>query len=350
MSISSRVSRIAFILFLLIISTESFAASIYLGSISLHPSQTQFLQEFIEQFNTQLNFKEYELIGKPRKELITLSLRHRDRIATSPLSKEAINASLEQIVSLSKAYEGVVFTPDEFNPKYELIKYGEQTTEEIESSAALFSTHYGKWGQEASKQNQYLKFGNQVKMTSKQLLDGFMFDDQCGLVRATISTNSKEKQIGHAFFRKFEAGDLGEVIWITQLVVDPTYRDKEVAANLIRQALGNRLKICGLASSHPYAVRSIESATGLVCDSIDPGKIALLVNNCGVPYVQEKAFTSKEGSCIINTEFFVDHTHIEQFLEEEKSHSTKPWKLGSLPEGHEFLAFVFPKPVSVGEM
>jgi hypothetical protein len=225
--------------------------------------------------------------------------------------------------------------------EYEIITQSNTTEERLDeilkSSAKLFSNHYGVWGQHGFKP------GNHVSMPSKKLRDGFFFDEQCGLVRALISTDHGKEQIGHAFFRKFTSEGIGEVYWVTQLVVHSEHRHQKIAQNLIRRILGNKYGACGLVSSHPYAIRSIESATGLQCNPDNIAKFAPnLIKTCGIPYIVDKQFENKSDSCIINTEFFVDHSGVLKVLEEEKTNITKPWQLGDLPEGYEFFAFVFP--------
>lgn len=60
--------------------------------------------------------------------------------------------------------------------------------------------------------------------------------------------------------------NLGCAAWITQLVVRKDMRHKGLVTELIAKAWKKDALAWGLMTSHPYAVRALESATRRKCD------------------------------------------------------------------------------------
>lgn len=190
----------------------------------------------------------------------------------------------------------------------------------------LFNTNYGKWSPLGYKP------GENVKMGIKTMKENMLFNDQCGIVIAKLHNEI----VGYCFYSKFIDIQIGKNCWITQLVVvDKNKRHQGIAKNVIHKAFDIDCNVCGLVSSHPYAIRSLEKATGYLCE---PNIIELIIpnllNNNPIPYIQNKIVTKT----IINTEFFVDHTNILNIIEDDDK-----WILGNLPEGYEFFAFIIKK-------
>ena len=107
-----------------------------------------------------------------------------------------------------------------------------------------------------------------VRMSAGALRTQLLFDEaRCFL--ATAKTVD-QTLVGHAFAVRFPYPPLGggEVIWVTQLVVDAAFRSRGVATGLCRALLklpdpfDQPFFACGIASSHPHAVRALERATG----------------------------------------------------------------------------------------
>lgn len=169
-----------------------------------------------------------------------------------------------------------------------------------------------------------------------------------------------EMVIGHAFFTRFwydriEGGINNvlqrnahtitcSVVWITQLVVHTEHRAKGLGTKLIRAAFDATMdSACGMVSSHPHAIRAFESATGLKIDPtvviasnlrglIRESKIGYLVNAIS----KENALNISAGQCTIDTSFFVDHTDVNQKLDEERAKGT--WDLGQLSETSNYFS------------
>lgn len=132
----------------------------------------------------------------------------------------------------------------------------------------------------------------------------------------------------------------GKVSWITQLVVHSDYRHRGVAKKLCRMAWAvEQCYAVGLVTSHPYAVRALERATQRMCNRATIMPVAReLLSHCNIPYVLDKVLCFEEGRCLIDTQFFVDHTDVNNIL---ATTLDTQWELGGLEEGKEFFAFTF---------
>jgi hypothetical protein len=249
----------------------------------------------------------------------------------------------------------------------------------LSSCAGLFSSHYGCWStdpaNEAKLKQFRLKSGTRVKMTPERLANDLLFDCSCDA--ALIHHFPSGELVGHAFFCTFEVSDLRDSTsnlysnlnlpyltrWITQLVIHSDHRGKKLSVFLLSQALFDRpttrFSSVGLVSSHPAAIRALESATNMRC-SIRNGNFQLIpkvLKSVSVPYLSHQSdsfssfltlsHSSEESSdtCWLDTQFFVDHSEVLHILKQECSNNgndpNRSWALGSpLPEGSEFVAFV----------
>lgn len=173
-----------------------------------------------------------------------------------------------------------------------------------------------------------------------------------------------ERIVGHAFFTSFSApspaaaatasavdgGGVVPVRWITQLVVHESMRHQRIATTLLARSMesdadGSKAQMMGLASSHPYAVRALEAATGVRCTAaINQRCAAAVLQSCSVPYLRSASLSA--DSCAVNSAFLVDHAGVLQLLSQERLNSdadpNRRWQLGAgdLKEGYEFLALV----------
>eukprot|EP01031_Cornospumella_fuschlensis_P038919 gene38919-47340_t len=207
----------------------------------------------------------------------------------------------------------------------------------------LFSTHYGVWGSQS-----HAPPGQRIKMSPQAMRRQLLFNENCGVVVAV----SHGSVIGHAFHTGFicNGGTSTRqlVRWITQLVVSPERRGQGIATHLLSCAIQPRkhLFAAGLVSSNPAAIRALERAVGRRTDSYE-----LLTHSdtilaaCDVPYIAHKNPTVSLEQCIIDTGFFVDHSEVNEIIASQKNNVSpdRPWCFGSLPDGHEFFAFVLIK-------
>ncbi|CAF0951212.1 unnamed protein product [Adineta steineri] len=242
---------------------------------------------------------------------------------------------------------------------YTCIPYSFLTDRILEKCSTLFNNNYGIWAHDAPlHSNNTLKAGSRVKLGIKRLRELLLFNDHCFLVVAEIrsSDNDQFQLIGHAFctYAKYDPLN-GNAVWITQLVVDSSYRRQGVAGTLLSMATNNveDVVIAGLVSSNPYAVMSLCNACNRIPINLkfigDHAENVIRV--CNIPYLSHTQVVGsvfdKQSPLIVDihhqpislakTDFFVDHNEILIILKK----ISKKWFLGPLLDGHEFLV-VFP--------
>lgn len=196
--------------------------------------------------------------------------------------------------------------------------------EEIQECATLFSDHYGTWRNTGKRvRMQFERFKrDQVDLPGSQAMLAY---DGSTLV-------------GHAFAVYFTLDATHQrVAWLTQLVVHTDYRRRGIAKNLCCKMWDPDCAIWGLVTSHPAAVKALERATRLQCSPVQIARHAAeLIDATPVTYAKNKPYLCTATTSIINTDFQVDHTEVQQVLNEMSA-----WRLGALPDGWEFFAFVF---------
>jgi len=93
----------------------------------------------------------------------------------------------------------------------------------------------------------------------------------------------------------------------------------------------------GLVTSHPYAVKAIETATSRRCDpALIARRAAALVESSRVPYASTHELRCDNSQSLINTQFYVDHSEVNDIISR-----LNDWPLGLLEDGYEFFAFTF---------
>ena len=214
-------------------------------------------------------------------------------------------------------------------------KYNEISDRLVGQCAKFFSNHYGKWNGE-EKENK--KENERIRLSPSKLKSEYLSNETAKLYTATLTN----KLVGYCCVQHLDIPGRGRVDWITQLVVSKFHRGFGIANRLIRSFISTEkdeekelLKACGLVTSHPYAIRALESATKRRCNLQTTQEwSADLIEHSQLAYVS--GCELKEPS-MIDTDFAVDHTEIDELIEKIKP----SWPFGSLPRKHEFFAFVF---------
>lgn len=197
----------------------------------------------------------------------------------------------------------------------------------LESCSFNFSNFYGIWQD---------KGRGRVKMSKAALARSYL-DENSQLVVAF--DKDPEHIIGHAFFKVFHSASLNrDVTWITQLVVRTDYRGRKVAQRMLNVAIPPNVKCAGLVTSHPHAVMALERAMRkkvdpAICKLIAPKVIA----ESHIDYLQNCDMVLGGDSCLVNTNFQVDHAEPEEAL---AAIDQADWALGGLLDGHEFVAII----------
>lgn len=217
---------------------------------------------------------------------------------------------------------------------YRKIAHSRVTSEQLSQCSILFSKQYGIWGRQGPRP------GLPVTMKATTLRKTFLNDDGAFLVLAI--DEESDTLAGHAFARRFSVPSLGgNVLWITQLVVNTVYRNCGVGTHLISNALDHRDLCAGLVTSHPYAVRALERA----CRKTVSAHFAAtygqdIIEASGVGYLEGRSINLLDGCCKIDTGFHVNHTEVNGIIAELNRQPASGWLLGTINDGEEFVAVV----------
>ncbi|EFJ38393.1 hypothetical protein SELMODRAFT_437314 [Selaginella moellendorffii] len=192
--------------------------------------------------------------------------------------------------------------------EYKELRQNDQGLVEKEAKGCLWA-----WGENSTGQGPVTRdlVGHQVKTTVQRLRKEHLFSDDCCLTFATVNGSLA----GYVFHRSFRFAG-GPALWITQLVVSSNHRNKKIAIRLMKNAMGAIPAAVGLITSHPFAVRSLERATG---KRVSPDMVVVPADG------------------FVDTQFFADHSEVLDLLAKMPD-----WSLGALEEGKEFVAVVLP--------
>jgi GNAT superfamily N-acetyltransferase len=228
-------------------------------------------------------------------------------------------------------------------------------TEVLQTTAALFSSHYARWRDGTRDRNGEDVSGKSVKLTAERVRREFLFDERCGM--EVVECDGV--WVGHALFVRFEWND-HLITWITQLVVHSNHRRQGLATELCRRCCRRRRDesdddddddddndndkphIVGIISSNPYSFRALQIA--LNTPAVPLASDCDILDHCPVEYMKGKRIESASpSSSVINTNFPICHRQVLEALSSEKI--SKTWNLGlTLPPGHEFIALFYPHP------
>ena len=204
----------------------------------------------------------------------------------------------------------------------------------LSQCAQLFSQHYGVWSSSATTP---LVPQSRVRMNLVRMRTNLLFNDTCGVA----VYRERGVVLGQAFFCTFAVPELGDVRWITQLVVSSEHRRRGIAEMILNAAMfrRNHLFAAGLVSSHPAAIRALEAAAGArVSSATNLSYAERIHSHCSVPYLQHALLVVSEQQCSVDTHFFVDHTEVLAILDKHRQQRPDQWVLGELREGWEYFA------------
>jgi 2-polyprenyl-3-methyl-5-hydroxy-6-metoxy-1,4-benzoquinol methylase/GNAT superfamily N-acetyltransferase len=204
----------------------------------------------------------------------------------------------------------------------------------VQQCVDLFSNSYARWGPKGRRP------GEQVGQTAAQLRSHLDHDD------AWIAmAYADEVLAGYCVGVRVDIADRGPLVWVSQLVVHPTYRQARVATTLLyRTWQFSRCYAWGRATANPFAVRALETATRRSCQTRrirQAGPEILEFVRPHVPYlprelVQENGLSQPR----VDTRFFVDHSEMPD-MQARAARADRPWALGNLRDGEEWFACTF---------
>lgn len=213
----------------------------------------------------------------------------------------------------------------------------------ISEMSRLYSSHYGIWGSGGRRPGQSVVLSpNEIKKWLTA--DSFV-----------VWATSFGSVVGYAIAIHTPLPERGNVAWITQFVVHQEHRQVDVGKRLLFTLWKFSDHFAwGLLSANPYAVRALEKATRRRCQPALIAKYAVELLDLGkkqVHYLRDASnFAVNESGSRVDTEFYLDHSELPSMLSNVTS-ERKPWTLGDLPLGWEWLAFTFhdQEPLSLGE-
>lgn len=206
------------------------------------------------------------------------------------------------------------------------------TDEEIKMCSNLFSQNYGKWGKDDPRKRE----GQRICLDVK-----YYKNNMCKADHYVSLAYYDEKIIGQAFYIRKNFEDQGYMSWVLQLVVDINFRKIGIGKRLLYSIWGfSGDEAWGLATSNPYTVKTLESATfRKVCPEIIKKNLYKIKKiGSDVPYVKSSSYEVDLCKSIVNTEFYIDTSDTKNKIHNAYGSN---WKLGKLPSGHEWLAFTF---------
>lgn len=202
------------------------------------------------------------------------------------------------------------------------------TEQECFEFSHLFSTNYGRWGQSAPEG----KRGKRIMMPASRYQNLRKMDDMF------VSYCQDEGiTIGSCFFLKKRLENGKICVWITQLVVNSSYRKHGIAKRLLQSAWGfSDYSAWGLATANSITIKALESVTWR---KVEPTEILDHIDDIralcdSLPY-PTGSISLDANTAFINTSFPIErekHADIDKIYIE---------RLGNLPEGQEWLAYTF---------
>jgi 2-polyprenyl-3-methyl-5-hydroxy-6-metoxy-1,4-benzoquinol methylase/GNAT superfamily N-acetyltransferase len=234
---------------------------------------------------------------------------------------------------IGKQYHGIILDKPHEAIRFEWIKSDDISSENLQECATLFSEHYGVWGPNGSR-----PAGQPVKMSLATIAKYFdsSYDTWVALAY------DRDKLVGYALATKGVITGKGVISWITQLVVDKSYRNQKIATKILNSIWGfSDHYAWGIATSSPYAVRALEKATRRRCtpQTVQANFQALSSFFSEVFYLKDCPTRVNEGESVIDSKFHVDHDHVQAQLDKVSEHQS--WDLGPIGEGEEWLAVTF---------
>ena len=217
---------------------------------------------------------------------------------------------------------------NKFSPTYRTKACSQMTDQECFEFSHLFSTNYGRWGQSApeGKRGKRIRMSPQRYQSLRNMEDmyvSYCHDD--GII------------IGSCFFLKKRLENGKVCVWITQLVVNSSYRNLGIAKRLLQSAWGfSDYSAWGLATANSITIKALESVTWR---KVEPSEIMDHIDDIralcdSLPY-PTGAISVDANTAFINTSFPIErekHPDIDRVYIE---------RLGNLPEGQEWLAYTF---------
>lgn len=218
--------------------------------------------------------------------------------------------------------------------KYRCKACSAMTGEEIAATSELFSTHYGIW---SGSYRDASKAGKHIRYTPKMIVEEYVNKPD----RYVAMVFYDDELIGHAFYLRRKAKNVGYITWILQLVVNENFRGHHIGTKLMHSIWGlSDSFACGLYTSNPMTIRTLENATmrpvkvGLINKHIDK------IRSVAYDLMHDTSWIDGYSRGMVNTSFWTDHSDLDEKIERYEISRRFPLTR-KLPEGYEWLAFIF---------
>ncbi|KAL9624269.1 MAG: hypothetical protein Q9160_001516 [Pyrenula sp. 1 TL-2023] len=226
----------------------------------------------------------------------------------------------------------------------------------LEEAARLFSEDYGVWGPLAEeKLGRFAKRGQSLSRRNRIRMSVNMLQRQClpaDTRNIYVCAKVEDRLIGNVFASHWKY-DGQTFCWISQLVVDCTFRKQGLATKLLlRLREGGTPQGFGILSSHPAAISAALRAFGNGLDHVDletTKKHARdVLRSAPINYVNNATLygslfedgPKKDGAVSSAfTNFWVDHQEPRDALAAICKRGIH-WPFGELMEGHEYLVLI----------
>lgn len=204
----------------------------------------------------------------------------------------------------------------------------------------LYSSNYGRWGERGPHP------GARIRLPDG-MLEALLEPEGSWIAYG----HSGGALVGYATGLNFEVAAGETVAWVSQLVVAEVHRKSGVATRLLLSAWHNTNCFAwGLATANPFAVRALETATRRRCETTPTtqhsGRLLAELSH-RLRYIPGELSSAGDGPCV-DTRFYVDHAGVPDMI--KQASVGRPWNLGQLADGEEWLACTFhsqePEPLS----
>jgi len=205
----------------------------------------------------------------------------------------------------------------------------------LDQCSDLYSRSYGTWGQYGPRP------GEPIRQTPRHL-QRLLASDHSWIACAIHD----EQVVGYCIALRLPNGDSGPIAWITQLVVDPAYRQQRLATTLLFSIW--QFSDCyawGLVTPNPFAIRALETATRRPCKVASIRKLGLAVLerlSREVPYIPPNMLVDSHGRLLpkLDTQFFLSLEGLAPMIRAARREDRR-WTLGDIRPGEEWFACTF---------
>lgn len=209
-------------------------------------------------------------------------------------------------------------------------KCSKLTEKEIAASAELFTNNYGVYSKQSPRNpGKIIKLGPKYYQKLVEMQNTYVSLAYIG-----------ERLIGQGYY-VLEKTTEGYLSWIIQLVVHKAFRRKSIGKKLLLSVWGfSNDRAWGLATTNPLTIKTLESSTFRKVSFSAMQRNINLIKQIGskVNFVNEHTIQISGENATVDTSFFVSHSSIKSLV---NKYGRKKWIYGDLPEGREWLAFVF---------